>query len=71
MNNLRNKLIKRQIPTEYHDKLYLCNKFMSFVNDNQYFSSYKGNIHADNTLRNDETFAFLADLAVGNQNISQ
>ena len=26
-------VIKRQIPTEYHSKLYLCNKFMSFVNE--------------------------------------
>ena len=33
MNTAKQVVIKRQIPTEYHDKLYLCNKFMSFVNE--------------------------------------
>ena len=55
-------VIKRQIPTEYHDKLYLCNKFMSFVNEVKpnTFPHTKVNIHVDNTfLRNDgKAFAF-------------
>jgi hypothetical protein len=29
----RQYIIKRQIPIEYFDKLYFCNKFMSFVNE--------------------------------------
>ena len=45
-------VIKRQIPTEYHDKLYLCNKFMSFVNEVKpnTFSHTKGEHQVDNAF---------------------
>ena len=45
-------VIKRQIPTEYHDKLYLCNKFMSFVNEVKpnTFPHTKGTSKVDNTF---------------------